>query len=131
MDSREEKNKKQKRLYQAGMLTFIVFITCFTFPMFNFVKVYSKTIWIVNLLLSVSVYYRFGKDEAKLFAEFPVWKIFLLNLAVVGVGLLCRYLLEFGEVSNTYNFVPLNIIVHVAAAAAISISTYLNQKRWR
>ena len=69
MDSREEKNKKQKRLYQAGMLVFIVFITCFTFPMFNFVKVYSKTIWIVNLLLSVSVYYRFGKDEAKLFAD--------------------------------------------------------------
>ena len=111
------------------MLAFIVFITCFTFPMFNFVKVYSKTIWMVNLLLSVSVYYRFGVDEAKLFTELSVWKILLLNLAVVGVGLLCRYLLEFGEVSNTYNFVPLNIIVHVTAAAAISISTYLYQKR--
>ena len=25
----------------------------------------------------------------------------------------CRYLLEFGEVSNTYNFTAPNIIIHV------------------
>lgn len=29
------------------------------------------------------------------------------------VGMGCRYLLEFGEVSNTYNFTVPNMIVHV------------------
>ena len=28
-------------------------------------------------------------------------------------GMGCRYLLEFGEVSNTYNFTVPNMIVHV------------------
>ena len=35
------------------------------------------------------------------------------NSLYILVGMGCRYLLEFGEVSNTYNFTAPNIIVHV------------------
>ena len=35
------------------------------------------------------------------------------------LGMVCRYLVEFGEVSNTYNFTPLNIIVSFAALCIV------------
>ncbi len=35
------------------------------------------------------------------------------NSLYILVGMGCRYLLEFGEVSNTYNFTVPNMIVHV------------------
>lgn len=124
MESKREHILKHKKLYRVGILAFLIFITCFTFPMFNFVKVYSKTIVVVNLLLSLSVYYRIGAEEAALFEEFPVWKAMVLNLAVIGVGLLCRYLLEYGEVSNTYNFVPVNMACHIIMALGLSTFTY-------
>ena len=69
MESKREHILKHKKLYRVGILAFLIFITCFTFPMFNFVKVYSKTIVVVNLLLSLSVYYRIGAEEAALFEE--------------------------------------------------------------
>ena len=114
------------------ILPFMVFMTCFTFPMFNFVKMYSKIILVVNLLLSLTAYYEMGVAEAKLFPKFSVWKILCLNLMVIGLGMICRYLLEFGEVSNTYNFVPLNIAFHAVVALSISIFMFWyhkNQKR--
>ena len=124
MESKREHILKHKKLYRVGILAFLIFITCFTFPMFNFVKVYSRTIVVVNLLLSLSVYYRIGAEEAVLFEEFPVWKAMVLNQAVIGVGLLCRYLLEYGEVSNTYNFVPVNMACHIIVALGLSTFTY-------
>lgn len=35
------------------------------------------------------------------------------NSLYILAGMGCRYLLEFGEVSNTYNFTVPNMIVHV------------------
>ena len=43
-----------------------------------------------------------------------------LLAALVCGGLACRYLLEFGEVSNTYNFTLPNIALHLTAFTGIS-----------
>ena len=56
-------------------------------------------------------------------------RLFLYNLAIITIGLLARYILEFGEVSNTYNFTPINIILHILIVSVGIMLVYaLNKK---
>ena len=57
-----------------------------------------------------------------------IYKITLFNLVIVLAGMVCRYLLEYGEVSNTYNFTIPNILFHIVAALGISIISYIVSK---
>ena len=54
-----------------------------------------------------------------------IGKVLLVNMGVILLGMVLRFFLEFGEVSNTYNFTGPNIVIHIAAAFVISIVSYL------
>ena len=55
-----------------------------------------------------------------------------MTLALTFVGLGGRYLLEWGEVSNTYNFTLPNLLLHIAVFAGISwLAWYFAAKRRR
>ena len=59
------------------------------------------------------------------------WKLHqvaLLNLGMILLSMLFRYLLEFGEVSNTYNFTAPNIALHIVATLTISMVSYLTAR---
>ena len=58
--------------------------------------------------------------EARLFTNSSGVKITILNIGLVLVGMGCRYLLEFWEVSNTYNFNMINSMVHIFATVTLS-----------
>ena len=59
------------------------------------------------------------------------WKLHqvaLLHLGMILLSMLFRYLLEFGEVSNTYNFTAPNIALHIVATLTISMVSYLTAR---
>ena len=66
-----------------------------------------------------------GGILAGLFPKKKPFFIILITSITVGLGLLCRYLLEFGEVSNTYNFTVPNTLLHVGIFLALTDLTYI------
>ena len=113
-------SEKQKRTV-FRWLTFLLgsFTGCFLFPTYNFTKAYPNGSHWYSICLSIMWCRLMGSF---LLRAFPYKKGCLLktvplllafNSLYVFVGMGCRYLLEFGEVSNTYNFTAPNIIVHV------------------
>ena len=48
-----------------------------------------------------------------------------VDFAAITIGLVCRYLLEFGEVSNTYNFTFPNTLLHIGIFLFLSMLIWL------
>ena len=57
--------------------------------------------------------------------------VFSLNLLLVLLGMGARYLLEYGEVSNTYNFTLPNMLLHICVAVVLSTLSWLWTKTER
>ena len=105
------------------ILTFIFFIIiggC-AFPIYNMNREWSTTLTISILASTIATYGFLGTVETQLFPNAKIYHIIPLNLVLILLSMVCRYFLEFGEVSNTYNFTMPNIILHVAATLIISI----------
>ena len=64
-----------------------------------------------------------------LFEKKKTGAVLLIHAAHIIGGMLCRYFLEFGEVSNTYNFTLPNIAIHMAAISCICLCSYLHIKK--
>lgn len=114
-----EAAKSNPKFYMCTALILGAIFGCFCFPVWNLTKTFSRTIQLSNFALAAVAYYEVGIISA---AAFPyrresVWKsvITLLGFNCVHIlaGMGCRYLLEFGEYSNTYNFTVPNIVVHL------------------
>ena len=114
--------KKHKAL--VIILTFIFFIIiggC-AFPIYNLNREWSTMLTISILASAIAAYGFLGTVETQLFPNAKIYHIIPMNLALIMLSMAFRYFLEFGEVSNTYNFTMPNIILHVAATLIISIS---------
>ena len=83
---------------------------------------------LVTLWLNIACYIELGIFERCLLPESAIVKIVLINLGIVLAGMGCRYLLEFGEVSNTYNFTFPNIVFHMLMTIGISTISYMVSK---
>ena len=119
-----------KRQMQIGIvLGFVIFFSCTTFPFFNFTHRISDTIHLLNIVIAVVAFWDMGIAEAGIFHEKSVLKVLLLNTVLVLAGMGCRYLLEFGEISNTYNFTVLNSLVHIVVAATLSTLGWYNYRK--
>ena len=105
-------NRHKKIAYIIALLFAVFFGGC-TFPAINFTHQIQLTVAFVNIWAVIGVYVCIGQFEAVVFENSSLVKIIFLNLGIVGLGMLCRYLLEFGEVSNTYNFTLLNSVYHI------------------
>ena len=106
------------------ILTFIFFIIiggC-AFPIYNLNREWSTMLTISILASAIAAYGFLGTVETQLFPNAKIYHIIPLNLVLIMLSMIFRYFLEFGEVSNTYNFTMPNIILHVAATLIISIS---------
>ena len=66
-----------------------------------------------------------GGILAGLFPKKKLSFIILITSITVGLGLLCRYLLEFGEASNIYNFTIPNTLLHVGVFLALTGLTWI------
>ena len=122
--------EKHKKGIKILVLLYIVFAGCFTFPICS----EQFTVDFMRVYLLVASYGVIGTSLAGVYGAKKGKVVYLFTLALTGVGLVCRYFLEFGEVSNTYNFTLVNIILYLAiipigTLAAYYISIKTNETR--
>lgn len=115
----------------AAVLGFIVFVNCWGFPVYNLNRAWSfpimfEYIWVMGFS---AVY--IGGGLAELFPKKTYIFAVSLMAALTFVGIGLRFLIEFGEVSNTYNYTLPNIILHFGTFIALSSLSWLYaMKRW-
>ena len=113
---KHEKNGLLKGIFWG----FVVFFACFNFPISSerFPAEWHDYISFISCyaMVALCLYAAYGEDRGPFL--FPRLVLF------TAFGLLCRYLMEFGEVSNTYNFTLFNIVVYLFAAPVVTLLVY-------
>lgn len=103
---------------------FAVFITCFGFP---FLRLDGQ--WTAaegsTVFLCLVAYTEIGLALGGLFPRWKLPAILCLTGLLTGLGLGARFWLEFGEVSNTYNFTLPNVLLHCAVALGLCSVSWL------
>ena len=124
--------QKHKKLFYGFLVIGPVFFGCFSFPFVNLTHEWSGNLTVLNMFVFAAAYYNIGLVEAVVFPVNAGVKIILLNLILTCVGFGCRYLLEYGEFSNTYNFTIPNVVLHLLVSTAISTLVWLwNAKKMK
>ena len=116
--------QKHKRLSMALTFAFFIFTGACGFPIYNLSREWSTMLTISIVLLGVSLYSSIGATESVMFPNCKLCHILLLNLLLVLLSMGSRYLLEFGEVSNTYNFTLFNIVVYLFIVPVFTLLAY-------
>lgn len=112
-----EKILTHKKGMTALACGFLVFLGCFAFPVYNFSPDAPTIARGSGIVIALLGYSEIGLLHGILYRS--KWKSAALTFGLTLVGFLCRFLLEYGEVSNTYNFTPANIAVHLAVVLGI------------
>lgn len=107
-------DRHSKKLFIILVAIFI-FLSMATFPIYNVSKNNFDFTGKLIFVFFVYNYYRTGSIVRILFRKSKNTEItvILYLIFTTVIGFLVRYLIEFGEVSNTYNFTYANIFVHI------------------
>lgn len=110
------------------VLGYTAFCGCFEFPLVNrhgsialdfrdyicFCKLRSNRFFISRI-------YGIAKER----------KVYALTFLFTAIGIVCRYFLEFGEVSNIYNFTFVNIVSYLLIIpTGTTIAYHLSAEEW-
>lgn len=120
-----KESETMKRKWHVILLIMFVIISGASFPIFNLTKHYTYSLTSILLYTNILCYIELGIYEKKMLKRLGIKHAAIINLGVILLGMLCRYILEFGEVSNTYNFTIPNILLHISATFIISMLSYL------
>ena len=128
-----ERIQQYRKPLLIGMVLFSCIVGGCLFPIVNCnpenpveTSLVMKTI----ILLSVYIFYtELGMLQAALFPNGSIGFAAALNLGMTVPGLIFRYLLEYGEVSNTYNFTAANVALHLFALTILPLMTYISRKQ--
>lgn len=118
--------KKHLTFMRAIVLGYIIFTGCFQFPIsskpfpLDFTKLY----------LMIISYGMIGVGFARIYKDIKKKKVYLIALILTIVGMGCRYILEYGEVSNTYNFTATNIILYIVIVPIFIVMVYWCSRRY-
>lgn len=118
--------KRHRKLFITIDLVFFVLLGAAAFPVYNLNKEWSTTLTLSILVSAIGYSGMLGVTEIALFPKAKLYHIIPLNLGMTLLSMGCRYLLEYGEVSNTYNFTAPNMIVHIVAVLVISTGFWSN-----
>lgn len=94
------------KIYKTIFYLNTILIGCFSFPLLSprslidFWKIYSLIVAYGIVGLGFLGIYGEGKDKF----------VYILSIILVGIGMICRYFWEYGEVSNIRDFTLFNII---------------------
>ena len=102
-----------------GLCTFLVLFGCSGFPIYNFTTGRQLGSWYLLLALCF-FYYEIGQILGVLHSRCKVRKSAALALGMTLLGLACRFLMEFGEVSNTEDFTLPNVALHLSVVVALT-----------
>lgn len=106
-------------LTQALVLGFIAFLCCFAFPLGS-TALLQRVLLFGMLSLCLAEACGPGKEPG----------VFLRTLASAGLGLLGRYLLEYGEVSNSRDFTVENVLCFLAVIPLYMTLAYHVLVKW-
>lgn len=112
--------KVNPKIAKFALLSYVAFAGCFVFPIASelYPLDYSKAYLLIAsygiISLAFAGVYGGGKKRF----------VYLTVLALTTLGLVCRWLLEYGEVSNTYNFTVSNIVLYLALIPACTVLAY-------
>lgn len=110
----KEKIESQKKIILVGMLGF-------SRP--------CIMLRLVIIAMAFTFHKSIGSLEAIIFSTWPPMLISAFNMLLVFCGLICRYISEFGEVSNTYHFTVLNVSFQVIMLALVSTVVCLLERK--
>ena len=108
------------KLFWAVILGYLVFVGCFGFPLWN----ESSPLTLDRVFLQLISFGMTGMGFVALLPARRWFAVFSLSLGCAAVGLLFRYLLEYGEVSNKMNFTPLNILLFLTVVPVLCALLY-------
>ena len=121
--------RKHKKLFGVLGLVFIVCVECCVFPVGNLPLGGDMTIGLINLATVIGISKCIGEIETHIFQKASWLLIFVLNFGITILGMIARYFLEYGEVSNTYNFTLKNIVMHIVIMMLLSMTFWMQTKR--
>jgi hypothetical protein len=112
-------NKNKKLSWTIFIAYIAIFVGCAGFPLFpqyagytNIILHLVNAVYIVPLMLVALL----GKDK--------VIKTYSVSFISLLLGMICRYFIEFGEVSNSVNFTVINIVSFLAILPLVYMATY-------
>ena len=120
---------KHKKIVCIVGLLFVILLECCVFPVGSITHTKWFTIGIINLITAVGICKCVGEMEATLFPKASWGMISLFNIGFTIMGMVSRYFLEYGEVSNTYNFTPKKIVIHMIIMILLSTVFWMKSKR--
>lgn len=125
-----DKEKANRKVIILTLLILGIFFNCFLFPVYNFthgtthgwrwhgVFIPLAAFFELGILLAGAIPYK-KSSSAK-----TILTLVSVNCIHIFIGIGCRYLLEFGEVSNTYNFTVPNMVFHIVAVNAFCVASW-------
>ena len=120
---------KHKKLFCVIGLILIICLECCVFPVGNFTYGGNIAISLINLAAAIGIGKCLAEIEVMLLPKVMWVLVLLLNLGVTILGMVARYFLEYGEVSNTYNFTLKNILIHTVIMLLLSMMFWMQTKR--
>ena len=126
----EDKEKTNRKVIILTTLILGIFFNCFLFPVYNFTHGTTHGWRWHGVFIPLAAFFELG---ILLAGAFPYKKGFVgktiptlvgVNCIHILVGMGCRYLLEFGEVSNTYNFTAPNMIIHILTVLVFCLASW-------
>ena len=112
--------EKHSQLPGILLMGYIIFAGCFVFP----IRSEPFPLDFSGVYLLVSSYGVIALASAGIFGPGRGRKVYITTFLLSAIGMGCRYLLEFGEVSNTYNFTLFNIVSYLALIPAGTAAAY-------
>ena len=112
--------EKHSQLPGILLMGYIIFAGCFVFP----IRSEPFPLDFSGVYLLVSSYGVIALASAGIFGPGREKKVYITTFLLTAIGMGCRYLLEFGEVSNTYNFTLFNIVSYLALIPAGTAAAY-------
>ena len=107
----------------------LVFINCCGFPILNLSKEWPLMMTATQIYVVFAGALFSGAILAGLFPKRKFAAVAAVDFAAIVIGLACRYLLEFGEVSNTYNFTIPNTLLHIGIFLFLSMLVWFTTER--
>lgn len=120
MEALKEAHPLALRRILYGM---VVFFSCCCFPL----RWEKSLLAIAVILLTVVLYREIGQGLAWLYGSHQARRIYPKLLVSTFIGLVCRYFLEYGEISNVYNFTPLYVLTYLLIVPFYTLAVYQYQ----
>lgn len=97
--------QKHKTILWIICMIYLVFSGCFNFPFRK--DIFSFILNSYSVIITAIVLAGLVSKSVK-----GIFKVFGLAFLCVILGMICRYCLEYGEISNTVNFTMKNILLY-------------------